>query len=92
MFFSVSMTLDGFMAPEAVSVEDVFPPEGQTDPRVQRLMANWSELQAWAFPQRFFVDEGIEGRARPGPAWPWSRVRAEPTRRVTHLTHAVREP
>jgi len=24
-------------------------------------------------------------------AWPWSRVRAEPTQRVTHLTYAVRE-
>jgi dihydrofolate reductase len=54
VFFSVSMSLDGFMAPEAVPVEDVFSPEGQNDPRVQRWMTKWSELQAWAFPQRFF--------------------------------------
>ena len=54
VFFSVSMSLDGFMAPEAVPVEDVFSPEGRNDPRVQRWMTKWSELQAWAFPQRFF--------------------------------------
>jgi dihydrofolate reductase len=54
VFFSVSMSLDGFVAPEAVPVEDVFSPEGQSDPRVQRWMAKWSELQAWVFPLRFF--------------------------------------
>lgn len=54
VFFSVTMSLDGFMAPEAVPVEDVFSPEGQSDPRVQRWMAKWSELQAWLFPQRWF--------------------------------------
>ena len=54
VFFSVSMSLDGFMAPEAVPVEDVFSPEGQNDPRVQRWTTKWSELQAWVFPTRFF--------------------------------------
>jgi dihydrofolate reductase len=54
VFFSVTMSLDGFMAPEAVPVEDVFSPEGQDDPRVQRWMTKWSELQAWLFPQRWF--------------------------------------
>ncbi len=54
VFFSVTMSLDGFMAPEAVPVEDVFSPEGHNDPRVQRWMTKWSELQAWAFPQRWF--------------------------------------
>ena len=54
VFFSVTMSLDGFMAPEAVPVEDVFSPEGQNDPRVQRWMTKWSELQAWAFPLRLF--------------------------------------
>ncbi|MGD9695363.1 MAG: dihydrofolate reductase family protein [Thermoleophilia bacterium] len=54
VFFSVSMSLDGFMAPEAVPVEDILSPEGRDDPRVRRWMAKWSELQAWAFPQRFF--------------------------------------
>src|SRR5262249_152467 len=50
VFFSVTMSLDGFMAPEAVPVEDVFSPEGQNDPRAQRWMTKWSELQAWLFP------------------------------------------
>ena len=55
VFFSVTMSLDGFMAPEAaVSVEYVFSPEGQNDPRVQRWMTMWSELQAWLMPQRWF--------------------------------------
>ena len=54
VFFSVTMSLDGFMAPDAVPVEDVFSPGGQSDPRVQRWMAKWSELQAWVFPTRFF--------------------------------------
>ena len=54
VFFSVTMSLDGFMAPEAVPVEYVFSPEGQNDPRAQRWMTQWSELQAWLFPQRWF--------------------------------------
>ncbi len=39
VFFSVSMSLDGFIAPE--SPEDLM---GQ----------QWMELQRWAFPLRFF--------------------------------------
>ena len=54
VFFSVTMSLDGFMAPDAVPVEYVFSPEGQNDPRVQRWMAQWMELQQWIFPLRFF--------------------------------------
>jgi len=56
------------MAPEAVPAEDVFSPEGQNDPRVQRWMTKWSELQAWVFPLRFFCENlklgegGAEGR------------------------------
>ncbi|MFJ8059155.1 dihydrofolate reductase family protein [Streptomyces sp. NPDC096142] len=54
VFFSVTMSLDGFIAPEDVPFEDVFSPEGQSDPRVRRWLAKWSELQAWVFPLRFF--------------------------------------
>ncbi|TDW71154.1 dihydrofolate reductase family protein [Kribbella pratensis] len=54
VYFSVTMSLDGFVAPDEVAVADVFSPEGQNDPRVQRWMSKWSELQAWIFPQRFF--------------------------------------
>ncbi|MBL8128777.1 MAG: dihydrofolate reductase family protein [Chloroflexia bacterium] len=54
VFFSVTMSLDGFMAPDAVPVADVFSPEKRNDPGVRRWMTQWSELQAWAFPLRFF--------------------------------------
>ncbi|MBE0608954.1 MAG: dihydrofolate reductase family protein [Dehalococcoidia bacterium] len=53
VFFSVSMSLDGFIAPE--SLEDLM---GQ----------QWMELQQWIFPQRFFRknlklgEGGEEGR------------------------------
>jgi dihydrofolate reductase len=53
VFFSVSMSLDGFIAPE--SLEDLM---GQ----------QWMELQQWIFPQRFFRENlklgegGEEGR------------------------------
>ena len=35
VFFCVTMSLDGFIVPEAVPVEDVFSPEGRNDPRVR---------------------------------------------------------
>ena len=54
VFFSVTMSLDGFVAPDEVSVQDVFSPEGRNDPAVQRWMAKWSELQTWVFPPRWF--------------------------------------
>ncbi|MEV6173059.1 dihydrofolate reductase family protein [Streptomyces sp. NPDC051954] len=54
VFFSVTMSLDGFMAPEPVPAEDALSPEKQDDPGVRRWMTQWSELQAWAFPQRWF--------------------------------------
>lgn len=48
VFFSVSMSLDGFIAPE--SLEDLM---GQ----------QWMELQQWVFPQRFFLENLKLGRA-----------------------------
>jgi dihydrofolate reductase len=53
VFFSVSMSLDGYIAPE--SLEDLMGPQ-------------WMELQQWVFPQRFFRENlglgegGEEGR------------------------------
>ena len=54
VFFSVTMSLDGFVAPGAVSVGYVFSPEGRGDARAKRWLAQWSELQSWLFPQRWF--------------------------------------
>jgi dihydrofolate reductase len=68
VFFSVSMSLDGYIAPEPAHVEDLFAPEKQNDPDVKRWMAQWMELQQWIFPQRFFRENlklgegGEEGR------------------------------
>ena len=58
VFFSVTMSLDGFIAPE----------ERTDDPGVQRWMEQWTELQQWIFSQRFFRENlklgqgGEEGR------------------------------
>ncbi|MEU9139948.1 dihydrofolate reductase family protein [Streptomyces sp. NPDC048404] len=69
VFFSVSMSLDGFIAPEPVPVEDeLFSPDKRDDPDVKRWMAQWTELQQWVFPLRFFRENlkfgegGEEGR------------------------------
>ena len=55
VFFSVTMSLDGFIGPE--SMEDLMGPQ-------------WMELQQWIFPQRFFRENvrlgegGEEARER----------------------------
>jgi len=55
LFFSVSMSLDGFVAPESVPDElTLFAPERRDDPDVQRWLGQWTELQQWVFPLRFF--------------------------------------
>jgi dihydrofolate reductase len=54
VFFSVAMTLDGFIGPES-SHEDIEAlRSGTTTPGLERWMAQWSELQNWVFQQRFF--------------------------------------
>ncbi|WP_350275203.1 dihydrofolate reductase family protein [Kribbella sp. HUAS MG21] len=69
VFFSVTMSLDGFIAPAEVPVEDLFGPARKPDdPGVRRWMAQWSELHQATFPQRFFRENlklgkgGEEGR------------------------------
>ena len=53
VFFSVSMSLDGFIAPDSLG---------------ELMGQQWMELQAWVFPQRFFRENlklgegGEEGR------------------------------
>lgn len=67
VFFSVSMSLDGFVAPESHAVA-VRAMAGRDDPDVRRWMAQWTELHQAAFPQRFFRENlkfgegGEEGR------------------------------
>ncbi|MGB3328794.1 MAG: dihydrofolate reductase family protein [Thermomicrobiales bacterium] len=55
VFFSMAMSLDGFIAPETVPVTDLFGPEQKPDdPKVQRWLAQWGELHKATFSQRFF--------------------------------------
>ena len=68
VFFSMSMSLDGFSAPESMDGMLATPEQRAQDPRLERWTAQWMELQAWIFPQRFFRENlklgegGEEGR------------------------------
>jgi dihydrofolate reductase len=74
VFFGVSMSLDGFVAPEThaagVRAMDSFkaPEKYKTDQEVQHWVAQWTELQQGTFPLRFFRENlklgegGDEGR------------------------------
>ena len=48
VFFSVVMSLDGFIAPEGMELEHA------ADPNYNDWLSQWSELQSWVFQQRFF--------------------------------------
>jgi dihydrofolate reductase len=54
VFFSVSMSLDGFMAPESMAWLLANADQRERDQTLKRCMAQWVELQQWIFPQRFF--------------------------------------
>jgi dihydrofolate reductase len=68
VFFSVSMSLDGFIAPESMEWILATPEQREQDPRLECWMTQWMELQQWVFPQRFFRENlgfgegGEEGR------------------------------
>jgi dihydrofolate reductase len=47
VFFSVGMTLDGFMAPDGMDLT-------HADPNFNDWLSQWSELQHWVEQQRFF--------------------------------------
>jgi uncharacterized protein YndB with AHSA1/START domain/dihydrofolate reductase len=54
VFFTVSMSLDGYSAPVSMDGIIVTTEQRQQDPRLDRWVAQWMELHAWIFPQRFF--------------------------------------
>jgi len=68
VFFSVSMSLDGFIAPESMEWLRFTPEQRAQDPKLARSMEQWMELQGWVFPLRFFRENlkfgegGEEGR------------------------------
>jgi dihydrofolate reductase len=47
VFFSVTVSVDGYMAPDGMKLEHAH------DPNYKDWMAQWMELQQWAFPQQF---------------------------------------
>lgn len=69
VFFSVSMSLDGFSAPESMDGIFATSEQREQDPRLAHWVAQWMELQSWIFPLRFFRENlklgegGEEGRA-----------------------------
>jgi len=48
VFFSVGMSLDGFIAPEGMDLAHA------DDPNYNDWLSQWTELQKWTFQQRFF--------------------------------------
>lgn len=48
VFFSVSLSLDGYLAPPGMDLEHA------GDPTHRAWGAQWGKLQSWVFPQRFF--------------------------------------
>ncbi|WIG60711.1 MAG: dihydrofolate reductase family protein [Ktedonobacterales bacterium] len=48
VFFSVGMSLDGFMAPEGMDLAHA------DDPNFNDWLSQWMELQKWVFQQQFF--------------------------------------
>ncbi|NDL60251.1 dihydrofolate reductase family protein [Phytoactinopolyspora mesophila] len=68
VFFSVTMTLDGYVAPEISPADIDALRGGETTPGLKQWMGQWSKLQAWVFGQRFFRENlkfgegGEEGR------------------------------
>ena len=48
VFFSMSMSLDGFIAPEGMDLDHA------DDPGYKDWLSQWMALQNWVFPQRFF--------------------------------------
>src|SRR3954463_14569141 len=68
VFFAVSMSLDGFIVPVSMEWLSATPAQREQDPFLARSMAQWMELQGWAFPLKFFRENlklgegGEEGR------------------------------
>jgi dihydrofolate reductase len=48
VFVLLSMSLDGYVAPDGMDMEHA------SEPTYKDWMANWSKLQGWVFPQKFF--------------------------------------
>lgn len=62
VFFSVSMSLDGFVAPAGMDMEHAF------DPSYLDWGQQWGRLHAWVSKQQFFINNlKLEGEGETGP-------------------------
>jgi dihydrofolate reductase len=50
VFFEVGASLDGFIAPEGMTMDHA------DDPEYKQWLSQWMKLQAWVFNQKFFRD------------------------------------
>lgn len=48
LFFEVAGSLDGFIAPEGMTLDHA------EDPEYEQWLSQWSKLQSWVFNQKFF--------------------------------------
>jgi len=48
VFFDVAASLDGFIAPEGMTLDHA------DDPEYKQWLKQWMKLQKWVFQQRFF--------------------------------------
>ena len=65
VFFSVGMSLDGFMAPEGMDLAHA------DDPNYNDWLSQWMELQKWVSQQRFFRENLQRGWHHRGTAGRW---------------------
>jgi dihydrofolate reductase len=54
VFFSVTMSLDGYIGPESSPDDIEAMRRGESTPGLERWTAQWGQLQSWIFEQRFF--------------------------------------
>jgi dihydrofolate reductase len=68
VFFSVTMSLDGYMAPESSPDDVEAMRRGESTPGLERWSGQWGRLQSWVLEQRFLRENlhlgagGSEGR------------------------------
>jgi hypothetical protein len=78
VFFSVSVSLDGYLVPPGMDLEHA------GDPTHEDWAAQWGKLQSWIFPTRFFRERlklGEGGEEIDAPYWP-ADIPKEGTRKV----------
>lgn len=65
VFFSVAMTLDGFIAPEGMDLTHA------DDPNFKHWLSQWSELQKWVSSSASSVKGSASSRGSTGARLPW---------------------